>query len=773
MLFNGWKLSPAGHRVQINDMPLKMILSPDGKYLLAVCGGESTGVSVLDVSTMRVHDTLPLPRCWNGIAFSKDAKQVYVSGGNSNLLHVLDFEKGKLKLQRSIDLNPEDKTPRGQDLDSFLSAVAVHPVTGKIYLCNEGLSEVWAVDPSGKVESKIRTGAHPHTCLFTSDGKQLYVSNWGERTVSVIDVERGKTLTRVSVGIRPNDMALAPDGRLFVACAGDNTVHVIDTGSPLVEKKTTEGAPPPEQASEIIATSLYPDSPEGSTPDAVTVSPDGKVLFVSNADNNNVAVIDICDPKVSIVSGFVPTGWYPTAVATNGKTLFIGTGKGMGNFGPNAPAHSKEARHVAGVKFDHPTGLLQGHVSFVPEPTGAELAEFTKNVRANCPYTPETLRQTTARPGDSVIPSKVGDPCPIKYVLYIIKENRTYDQVLGDLTDSSGKRLGNGDPHLTVFGEKITPNQHQLAREYVLFDNLYCNSEVSVDGHSWCDGAIATDYRQRAWTVGYTQHGQLPGNRDMSSPSSGFLWDLCKRHGVSYRCYGEGAGQVPMGNRGRWKGDRDIERVDNWINDLQDAEKSGELPRFMIMSLGENHTAGTTPGAHSPQSCVASNDIAVGKIVEAATRSKFWPEMAIFIIEDDAQNGPDHVDSHRTAGFVISPYIKRQFVDSTPYTTTSMIRTMELILGLPPMTQYDAAATPMFKCFQKQPLGTPYKLLKPAVDLAAINKPDAPGGKASAAMNFEEYDEAPEDELNRILWRAMKGPDIPYPAPIHRALFTN
>ena len=355
-------------------------------------------------------------------------------------------------------------------------------------------------------------------------------------------------------------------------------------------------------------------------------------------------------------------------------------------------------------------------------------------------------------------------------MLYIIKENRTYDQVLGDLKDASGKPMGNGDPHLTLFGEDVSPNHHQFAREYVLFDNLYCNSEVSVDGHSWCDGAIATDYRQRQWTVRYTKHGQLPGNDEMSTPAEGWLWDLCKRHGVSFKCYGEGEKDVPKDNRGTWPGGRDMHKVDGWIGDLKKAETTGDLPRFMIMSLGEDHTRGTKPGEHTPQAMVASNDIALGKIVAAASRSKFWKEMAIFVIEDDAQNGPDHVDAHRTVGFVISPYIKRGMIDSTPYTTTSMVRTMELILGLAPLTQHDAAATPMYESFTNTPTLTPYKALPAQIDVTTRNTATAYGAKQSARMDWSDYDRINEDELNEILWHSIKGVDVPMPAPVRRAL---
>jgi hypothetical protein len=347
---------------------------------------------------------------------------------------------------------------------------------------------------------------------------------------------------------------------------------------------------------------------------------------------------------------------------------------------------------------------------------------------------------------------------------------------MGDMTDSAGKHVGNGDPHITMYGDSITPNQHQLAREYVLLDNLYCNGEVSVDGHSWCDAAIATDWNVRSWILSYSKHGHLPGNEELEVPAAGYLWDLCQRNGVTYRNYGEGAQRVPSASRGSWAKawkERDMDRVQHWIDDLHQTEKSGQnLPQFTIMSLGENHTQGTTPGANTPDACVASNDLGVGRIVDAATHSKFWNEMAIFIIEDDAQNGPDHVDAHRTIGLVLSPYCKRHTVDSTLYTTASMVRTMELILGLPPLTQYDSAATPMFNSFGKEAVATPYTAIKPKTDLFAVNTGKSPKAKQSAMMDFSDYDLAPEDQLNRILWEVANGPDVSYPTPIHRAVFT-
>jgi YVTN family beta-propeller protein len=780
LLFNGWGLAPAGEHVSISDLALKLVVAPDGKRLLAAHGGfNQHGLSVIDIETRKTTQFLPLPKSWNGLAFSKDGKQCYVAGGDSGKIHVFQYSDCQATFDRSVE-------PAPGEAEVFVAGIAVHPGSGKLYVCNEGTDELWVLD--GKtlaLETRIRVGEHPHTCVMGADKRHLYVSNWGNRSVSVVDTEKNRKVRDLPAGLRPNDMALSRDGRLFVACAGDNTVHVIQTRS--VEREEAAASPTrriPEGTREIISTALYPDSPEGCTPDGVAVSPDGRTLFVANADNNCVMVVDISNSiseearrnreSVSVVEGFIPVGWYPTAVAVSpdNKTLFVANGKGLASRANVPPLTPDPRRLHKPPPFDYIGRTLSGSVSFITRPDAAGMAAYTRQVRRNSPYTPDQFQRAPVA-SDSVVPAKVGEACPIKYVLYIIKENRTYDQLFGDFRDAKGKPAGNGDPSLVMYGENVTPNHHQLAREYVLLDNLYCNGEVSVDGHSWCDAAIATDYNQRSWILSYSKHGKLFGNHEMEVPAAGYLWDLCKRNGVSFRNYGEGARQVPSANRGRWPAGRDMDRVKGWIEDLKEAESTGVLPRFMIMSLGEDHTQGTTPGAFTPDAAVASNDLGLGRIVEAATRSRFWKEMAIFVIEDDAQNGPDHVDAHRTIGLVISPYCKRGFVDSTLYTTASMIRTMELILGLPPLTQYDAGATPMFNCFRKSAKLMPYEVLTPKVDLNAKNTSRSPGAKESARMNFRDYDLAPEDELNRILWRVAKGPDVPYPTPIHRVIFAD
>jgi len=431
---------------------------------------------------------------------------------------------------------------------------------------------------------------------------------------------------------------------------------------------------------------------------------------------------------------------------------------------------------------------LNGSLAFVDTPDDRQLRDYTKQVYDGTPYRDSQLRSVAGR-GRTAIPTRVGDASPIKYVLYIIKENRTYDQVFGDLPK------GNADPDLCLFGRDVTPNHHALAEQFVLLDNLYCNGEVSADGHPWSTSAYATDFTQRSWVLSYSGKGQTEYADSVSNPKAGYIWDACARKGLTYRSYGEyvyatssenapeqrvegttglkGHGSAKYVGIGRPKEAgrmRDMEKADAFIEEFREFERNGNIPRFMIMSLGEDHTSGTKPGEFTPKASVGSNDQALGRIVEAISHSSVWKEFAIFVIEDDAQNGPDHVDAHRTAGLVISPYVRRGVVDSTMYSTASMLHTIELILGLPPLTQYDAAATPMFASFTDKPDLTSYTLLPTRLDLTARNTDKDIGAKASARMDWSDYDRINEDELNRILWHSIKGRHAAYPAPVRSAL---
>jgi hypothetical protein len=386
-------------------------------------------------------------------------------------------------------------------------------------------------------------------------------------------------------------------------------------------------------------------------------------------------------------------------------------------------------------------------------------------------------------------------------VFYVIRENRTYDQVFGAM------EKGNGDPNLTLFGEEVTPNAHALAREFVLFDNFYVDAEVSYDGHSFSTGAYATDFTEKVWPMNYGRRGAKylsEGGGEMrnpygniTAPAQGYIWDACRRAGVSVRSYGEFAvryAEARTHDTGRDTGRGDVQaavpgleglvhptyppwdmsvpdnrRVDVWLEEFRRFEADGNLPRLSILRLGNDHTAGTRPGFPTPRAMVAENDLALGRMVEAVTRSRFWKDSAIFVIEDDAQNGPDHVDAHRSVVLVISPYARRGALDSTLYTTSGVLRTIELILGLPPMSQYDAAATPMYGAFQARPVLTPYTRREARVPLDEMNAPNAPGAAASTAMNLEEADQAPDLELNEIIWKAVRGADSVMPPPVRAA----
>jgi YVTN family beta-propeller protein len=702
-------------------------------------------------------------RAGNGIVWRSDGKRLYIAGGISNPvndIYVIEQNAdGKWVQGKGFKLTGNDPNK------TRITGLALSNDDKTLFAANDYDNHLYALRPDdGKSISRTEVGDHPIACRLSADGNYIGVANWGGASISVFrltDPAAPEFIMEIKTGAHPNDAALSSDGRSFVSCAGTDAVTVIDaqTGQP----------------QETIKTTLTPDSVTGSTPNAVAVSPDNKTLYVANADNNDVCVVDISEPGKSHVSGFIPTGWYPTAVlvSPDGKKVIIGSGKGTGT-GPNPVKLPINPNVPSG--FEHHGHQLKGMISFVDAPTADRLKDYTRQVTENIPYR-DTQKQEVAGDAKTAIPTRVGDPSPIKHVLYIIKENRTYDQVFGDMAK------GNGDPKLCLFGQDVTPNHHALADQFVLLDNLYCSGEVSQDGHPWSTSAYVTDFTQRSWVLSYSGKGETNGNDNVEDPQGGFIWEACRRKGLSYRTYGEYAGHkslkehsslefIGKGKPGSAPPGRDMGRADIFIREFKAFEDAGTIPAFMIMSLGEDHTSGTSPGAHTPKAMVASNDQAVGKIVDALSHSSAWKEFAIFIIADDAQNGPDHIDSHRTMGLVISPYVRRGAVDSTMYSTASMLHTIELILGLPPLTQYDAAATPMFASFTDRADLTPYSLLAPKIDLSAKNAATAYGAQLSAKMDWSGYDRVDEDALNRILWHSIKGADVPMPSPVRRALIS-
>jgi len=784
LLPNGWTLKPAGQQVPLADLPLNIIALADNRRVLtATSGYNAHELLLIDLTDKKVVDRQAVRQSWFGLAVTPETDRIWWSGGGGNVLHA--FRLADRHLTRTSGPEPEPKTSTAKAPRHFRAGIAVDPVRKLLYSLDVDAGSVVAVDLGSQQErTSAPAGARPYDIAIARNGTQLFVSDWAGRAVRVLDPDDLRTVSRIAVGEHPNQIAVHPkDDRIFVACASSDWVSVIDAKRGIV--------------TETIHTALFPRAPEGSTPDALAIAPDGKTLFVANADNNDVAVIDITTPNRSQVKGFIPTGWYPTAVAVtpDGKQILIGVGKGnQTNANPFEPARVETKTDLTPVArrrirpFPYIGTTLSGSLSIVPVPDDKTLAQYTETVYETCPYSDKLLTHAPY-PEKTAIPTRVGDSSPIKYVLYVIKENRTYDQVFGDLT------RGNGDPSLVMFGREVTPNHHKLAGEFVLLDNLYCNGHVSADGHPWSTMAYHTDYIARNWALTYSGRAGVhdDDDGDLSNAPSGYLWDACARAGLSYRSYGEYGRRVSQPD-GSFKVDgavpglvghmcpdygvpkviggraRDTDGADTFIREFGDFEKSGTLPRFMVMSLGEDHTTGTRPGTYTPQACVASNDLALGRIVDAISHSKTWPEIAIFVIEDDAQNGPDHVDAHRTVGLVISPYTKRKHLDSTQYSTVSMVRTIELILGLPPLSQYDAAARPMFASFQAKPDLAPYIHEPARIDLNEVNAPMAYGAARSLRMNFDEYDKIDDFELNEILWRAIKGKDAPVPPAVRRAI---
>jgi YVTN family beta-propeller protein len=784
LLPNGWTLKPAGEPIPLADLPLNIIPLADNRHVLAATSGYNAHeLSVIDLREKKVVDKQTVRQSWFGLAVTADADRVWWSGGGGNILH--EFRLADRRLTRTGADEPARSKGRSARPGHFRSGLALDPRRNVLYSLDVDAGRITAIDlATGKEVQSAAAGARPYDVAIARNGSRLYVSDWAGRVVRVLDPGDLRTVARIGVGEHPNQIAVHPqDDRIFVACASSDWVSVIDTGRGIVL--------------ETIHTALFPRAPEGSTPDALAIAPDGKTLYVANADNNGIAVIDVTTTGRSQVKGFIPTGWYPTAVAVtpDGKSLLVGVGKGnQTKANPIDPVRSKTENESAPVAkkrarpYPYIGTTLSGSLSIVPVPDEKALAAYTETVYQNCPYS-DQLISGTPYPEKTAIPNKVGDPSPIKYILYIIKENRTYDQVFGDIP------RGNGDSSLVMFGREVTPNHHKLAEEFVLLDNLYCNGHVSADGHPWSTMAYNTDYIARNWALTYSSRTGIhdDDDGDLSNAPSGYLWDACSRAGLTYRSYGEYGRRVsqPDGSirvegavpglvghmcpdygvsRVRGVRVRDTDNAETFLREFREFEKDGNLPRFMVMSLGEDHTTGTSPGTFTPRACVASNDLALGRIVEAVSHSKYWPETAIFVIEDDAQNGPDHVDAHRTVGLVISPYTKRKYLDSSQYSTVSMIRTMELILGLPPLSQYDAAARPMFASFTDKAELTPYTHEPAQINLNEVNSLTAYGAERSQKMDFDEYDRIDDFELNEILWRSIKGKDAPVPPAVRRAI---
>ena len=857
-------LTPSGKQIDLPGMrPQALALSPDGRLL--VTAGKTAELVVLDPATGKILQRVALPPdkaadvkgigassgtqqagvagvskvvppvppkaadltdktgqlSFTGLVFSPDGAHIFLSNVNGTVKVFDVAADGKVTPKRSLSL-PDARTAKRKN--EIPSGLAVSPDGKLLYVClNLGNRLTELEIESGKVLRTIDVGVAPYDVVV--HGGKAYVSNWGGRrpgakdlvgpagrgtfvrvdperhianegSVSIIDLATGKVTSEVLTGLRTSAMALSPDGKHMVVCnAGSDTLNVISTESgQIIEKLWTRRTP----------ADLF-----GAQPNALAFEKNGDWLFVANGTHNAIAVIEF-EPGASKFEGLIPAGWFPGAVVFDQgrKQLAVANIKGIGSTRVAKPTDKPGDKSKQNAKD------YFGTVSLIPIPKKEELAKQTIVAEINMRY--GTMREAAlpARPGIAPrpVPERVGEPSVFKHVLYIIKENRTYDQVLGDMTQ------GKGDPALCIFGEKYTPNLHKMARDFALLDNTYCSGIQSADGHQWSNSAFATDYVERShasWPRSYMNMKTEDSFDALAYSPGGFIWDNAAKHGVTFRNYGEACisdcrwTDPKMKDKPTWldfyndwknktsktkiackPGVESLRKVSNldtvgwdlnvpdvvraqaFIDDLRQWESIGTLPQLMLMALPNDHTGGTRGKAPSPGAQVADNDYAMGMIVEALSKSRFWAETCIIAIEDDPQNGFDHISGYRTTCYVVSPYTKRKTTVSTQYNQTSVLRTIELILGLPPMNLLDATATPMHDVFTDKPDLTPYVAVAPTYPLDNTN-PDPKTIKdpimkddesKSSMLNLDEPDKAPEDMLNRILWNAMRGTDEPYPA---------
>jgi YVTN family beta-propeller protein len=768
LLPTGWRLQPAGRQVPLDTLPMSTALSSDGKFLLVLNAGyKPPSISEFNTSSMQEIARVPVADAWLGLTFAPGGKMLYVSGGARGSVYEFTFSpEGELKLAREIEATAEH-TPR-----DFIGDVALSPDGRLIYAADLYRDSIAVINPqSGRVIDRFKTGRRPYRILFHPDGRSFFVSSWADAAVLQHNTVNGEELGRLRLGPHTTDMVLsnrkpqveegepAPTWRyrLFVAAANTNTVFAVG----IADNKSMKLA-------ETINVGLTPRHPLGMTPSALALSPDQTRLLVVCSDANAAAVADISEARTR-VAGFIPTGWYPTAarVLADGRILAL-NGKGAGSRpNPNGPSPlepEKDARR------GYVGNLQTGTLSVIDPLTDDALDQYSRTVASLSPYRDADLDAPNIAQ-DSVIWTRPGRPSPLEHVIYIIKENRTYDQVFGKL----GK--GNGDPSLTLFDEFAAPNHYKLAREFVLFDNFYVNADVSADGHNWATAAIAPDYTQKLWPSNYgrrLKYYGFEGGEPANIPPAGYLWSNALSAGLSVRNYGEFVFENKVGDPAlekitnlRYRGfDTDYPDVDRarvFLEDLRQFESSGTMPRLIVMRLPNDHTTGTTPGKIAPLSAFADNDSALGMIVEAVSKSRFWAKTAIFVLEDDAQDGPDHVDSHRSVMFALSPYTRRAIIDSSMYNTASVLRTMELILGLRPLTHYDAGARPLAAAFSTTPNNAPYQAEPPRISLTERNPARSATAARSMRLDFREADQIDDDELNAILWLAIKNTAPPPP----------
>ncbi|HEY6225008.1 MAG TPA: bifunctional YncE family protein/alkaline phosphatase family protein [Gemmatimonadales bacterium] len=751
-------------------MPLGMVVSPAGSRVVLLLGGwREHGLQVVD-RTGQVRQTIPQAAAFVGLAFSGLGTTLYASGGNTDVVYRYRWVDDQAQLSDSIILAPRDT---GKDGTHYPAGLALSPDGGTLYAAENLADSLAVVDVStGAVIQRLATGRYPYGVVVTPDGS-VWVSNWGASTLSLFAPAGNGPLTAatlVPAGRHPSALLLNRTGtRVFVASGSTDRITVIDTRSHAIVATLLD--PPPSG----------PD--EGTTPNGLALSDDGTRLFVAEADANAVAVFDLraatADVAAAIgddrLAGRIPVGWYPTALVQWHDTLLVANGKGAGT-GPNPggpqPGQAQVRRGTVDPDTSYTLGQIRGSVSIVPvTPGGLDLVSLTARVvRANGW---DSTHAGSAYP-------------PFQHVIYILKENRTYDQVLGDLP------AADGDTSLVLFGRSVTPNHHALAERFGTFDRFFVNAEVSADGHNWSMAGYATDYTQKTTPANYDHggrtydyegenRGRIP-EEDVAEPAQGYIWDLARRAGITFANFGEfSVEETDAEGDKRYHATKpflaahtdprypsfdmaitDQTRIDVWLDAFHRWVAQGTMPALQILHLPCDHTAGALPGMRTPRAMVADNDLALGRLVDALSRSPFWKNTVVFVMEDDAQNGPDHVDSHRSPLLVISAYSKsgvfHRFTN-----TTDALRTMEGILKLDALSQYDHYGHPLREIWRDTPDTAPFAALTPAVPLAEQNPAGTRAARESRKLDFSVVDAADMDSFNRVLWMAVKGEQAPYP----------
>jgi DNA-binding beta-propeller fold protein YncE len=764
----GVSLDPAAASVELGSMPLAVAVHPDGHELVVLLNGwREQGIQVFDRAVGRVVQTVRLPAVFLGLAFNRAGDTLFVSGGYRDVIYEFAWERGRARLVDSIPLGVKASRRLGQ---RYPAGIALSADGRSLYVAENLTDSLAVIDIARQqVKQRLPLGRYPYAIVATRNNR-VFVSAWGDSIVSSFRAAADGRLVvgrAIIAGRHPSALLLdRSEARLFVASASTDRVGVFDVaqGTKLAELRD----PPPAGPA------------EGSTPNAVALSPDERRLFVAEADNNAVAVFDlgVGDDSPSKLAGRVPVDWYPTALASLGDSLVVVSGKGHGTApNPDGPTpYMPREQHPKSYTLGQLNGSLM--VLRSPEFKPTALARYTGRVsQANGWNQPR--RAAAAYP-------------PFEHVIYVIKENRTYDEVLGDLSQADG------DSSIVVFPRANTPNHHALAERFGIFDRFFVNAEVSADGHNWSMAAYATDYVEKTVASHYSSRGRtydyegtnrgvgprVGTSDDVAEPASGYLWNLAERGHITFRDYGEYVSRdASDGSEGhpRYVGNKpflaanmnrdypgfdldilDQYRTDIWVKDLERDSRRGAMPQLEIVRLPNDHTAALKAGAVTPRSMLADNDLAFGRMIEALTRSPFWKSTVVFVLEDDAQNGPDHVDSHRSELFVISPYnapgVYRRFTN-----TSDVIATITEILHLGSLSQFDYYGRPLRDIFSSQPNLQPYSAVRPAMSLTERNPQHGVGAERSKHLDLSAEDRGDDDLFNEILWRALKGSDVPYP----------